>query len=182
MRRNQQTKAPRIGIGSYFRRSRWMMLALAGVVGIAGFTAFHSSRPLAGNEVEPSPHPMGTAEVTALFPTTPIKSRLQRQRRTEWCGFPAGSSQWERWIRRRSARWACTRRSIPGPSIAFMSMASGWIRRDVTNEEFARFVKATGYVTIAERKPTRGGVSRCATGEPGRRLGCLHTARITLCH
>jgi formylglycine-generating enzyme required for sulfatase activity len=27
-------------------------------------------------------------------------------------------------------------------------------KTDVTNEEFARFVKATGYVTIAERKPT----------------------------
>jgi formylglycine-generating enzyme required for sulfatase activity len=29
-----------------------------------------------------------------------------------------------------------------------------WLdRTDVTNEEFARFVKATGYVTVAERKP-----------------------------
>ena len=27
-------------------------------------------------------------------------------------------------------------------------------KTDVTNEEFARFVKATNYVTIAERKPT----------------------------
>ena len=28
-------------------------------------------------------------------------------------------------------------------------------RTDVTNEEFARFVEATGYVTIAERTPTK---------------------------
>jgi formylglycine-generating enzyme len=28
-------------------------------------------------------------------------------------------------------------------------------KTDVTNEEFARFVKATGYVTVAERKPRR---------------------------
>src|SRR5262249_34423229 len=29
-----------------------------------------------------------------------------------------------------------------------------WLdRTDVTNEEFVRFVKATGYVTVAERKP-----------------------------
>jgi formylglycine-generating enzyme len=32
-------------------------------------------------------------------------------------------------------------------------MASGWTRRDVTNREFAAFVKATGYVTVAERTP-----------------------------
>jgi formylglycine-generating enzyme required for sulfatase activity len=28
-------------------------------------------------------------------------------------------------------------------------------RTDVTNEEFAQFVEATGYVTIAERTPTK---------------------------
>jgi formylglycine-generating enzyme required for sulfatase activity len=37
----------------------------------------------------------------------------------------------------------------------------------VTNEEFARFVDATGYVTIAERPPRRR-LSRCAAGEPRR--------------
>ena len=30
---------------------------------------------------------------------------------------------------------------------------SGWIETEVTNEQFAKFVEATGYVTIAERAP-----------------------------
>ena len=47
---------------------------------------------------------------------------------------------------------------------------------EVTNEQFAAFVKATGYVTIAERTPTRGGVSRRAARESGGRLGGLHAA------
>ena len=42
---------------------------------------------------------------------------------------------------------------IPGHGTASMSMGTGWITDEVTNEQFARFVKATGYVTVAERKP-----------------------------
>ena len=38
-----------------------------------------------------------------------------------------------------------------------------WIdATEVTNEQFARFVKATGYVTVAERKPTAARLSDCA--------------------
>ena len=32
---------------------------------------------------------------------------------------------------------------------------------EVTNEQFAKFVAATGYITIAERKPQRR-ISECA--------------------
>ena len=48
---------------------------------------------------------------------------------------------------------------------------------EVTNEQFAKFVKATGYVTVAEQKPHEGRFSRRAAGESGRRLDGLHTAR-----
>ena len=42
-----------------------------------------------------------------------------------------------------------------------------WIERcPVTNEEFARFVDATGYVTLAERAPRRRRLSWCPAGEP----------------
>ena len=52
---------------------------------------------------------------------------------------------------------------------------------EVTNEQFARFVEATGYVTVAERTPTRGGVPRRAAGEPGRGLDRLHAAPARRC-
>ena len=45
---------------------------------------------------------------------------------------------------------------------------------EVTNEQFARFVKATGYVTVAERKPTREEFPDRTRGEPGGRLRGLH--------
>ena len=35
-----------------------------------------------------------------------------------------------------------------------VSVDGFWMdRTDVTNEQFAKFVRATGYVTVAERKP-----------------------------
>ena len=40
-------------------------------------------------------------------------------------------------------------------------------RTEVTNEQFARFVDATGYVTVAERKPTREEFPARARGESG---------------
>ena len=47
-------------------------------------------------------------------------------------------------------------------------------KTDVTNDEFARFVKATGYKTIAEIAPDQGAVSHRAAGEPGGRFHGLH--------
>ena len=175
MRRNQQTKAPRMATGSYFRRSKWMMLALAGVVGIAGFAAFHSSRPRAGNEVEASPHPMGTAEVTAFFPTIPNKIVP-----------PAPAPNGTVWIP--GGEFSMGAMDPPAVSEIGMHGAADarpihrvyvdgfWMdKTDVTNGEFARFVTATKYVTIAERKPTAEEFPRCATRESGGRLCCLLT-------
>ena len=52
---------------------------------------------------------------------------------------------------------------------------------EVTNEQFAEFVEATGYVTVAERTPTRRGFSRRAARELRRRARGLLAARTTPC-
>ncbi len=49
-------------------------------------------------------------------------------------------------------------------------------RTEVTNEQFARFVKATGYVTVAERKPTREEFPDARRGEPEGRVRDLRPA------
>ena len=49
-------------------------------------------------------------------------------------------------------RW---RRTTRDPFTVFAWMGSGWMQLPVTNEQFEKFVKATGYVTIAERTPTK---------------------------
>ncbi len=48
---------------------------------------------------------------------------------------------------------------------------------EVTNRQFAAFVKATGYVTVAERTPTAEEFPGRAAGEPGRGIGGVHAAR-----
>src|SRR6185503_1830072 len=45
-------------------------------------------------------------------------------------------------------------------------------RTETTNAQFAQFVEATGYVTVAERRRFPG----CAAGEPGGRRGRLHAS------
>jgi len=51
----------------------------------------------------------------------------------------------------------------------------------VTNEQFEKFVKATGYVTIAERTPTKERISHCACRKSGGRLGRVRAARSRSC-
>jgi len=66
-----------------------------------------------------------------------------------WCGFREPSSRWAP-IRRTSTetRSACSR------PIYRVYVDGFWMdKTEVTNEQFAAFVAATGYVTVAERPP-----------------------------
>ena len=49
-------------------------------------------------------------------------------------------------------------------------------RTEVTNRQFAAFVKATGYVTVAELPPNPEDFPVVAEGEPGPRLIGIHPA------
>ena len=52
-----------------------------------------------------------------------------------------------------------------------------WLdRTEVTNREFARFVAATGYVTVAERKPDPADFPERPRGEAGPRFAGVHAA------
>ena len=58
-----------------------------------------------------------------------------------------------------------------------VSVDGFWMDRvEVTNRQYAAFVKATGYVTVAERTPTRGGVSRRTARKSRGRLGGVFSA------
>ena len=47
----------------------------------------------------------------------------------------------------------------------------------VTNAEFAEFIAATGYLTVAERPLEPGRLSRCAGGEPAAGVDGVHPHR-----
>jgi len=48
---------------------------------------------------------------------------------------------------------------------------------EVTNEEFEKFVKATGYVTVAEKKTNQRRISYSTGRKPGRGFSRIHASR-----
>ena len=83
------------------------------------------------------------------------RSRAARRsrRRPEWSGSRAGNS---RWARRSRCRYDLVGMQAMADSrpVHRVLVDGFWMdETEVTNEQFARFVAATGYVTVAERAP-----------------------------
>jgi formylglycine-generating enzyme required for sulfatase activity len=139
---------------STLRRSLWISSALAVVFATVAFAALRSSRLSPAGKVEAS-QPMPDAAAGAAFgPTIPNTTKA-----------PAPLPQGMVWIS--GGEFSMGAMDPPATTDAGMHAAVDarpihrvyvdgfWMdKTDVTNEEFARFVKATGYVTIAERTPT----------------------------
>ena len=91
--------------------------------------------------------------------------------RTAWFGFRAGNSQWGA-MEKCDGKFSCSPATVADALPLHRVYVDGfWMdATDVTNAEFEKFVKATGYVTIAERTPTKEEVPHCAAGEPCGRL------------
>ena len=138
----------------------WIVLALAGVAALVAFAVFRSSLFSPASTVEanqPASRPMtmtAAPETPAFGPTIPSTTPT-----------PAPSPHGMVWIS--GGEFSMGALDPPATTEAGMHAADDarpihrvyvdgfWMdKTDVTNEEFARFVKATGYVTIAERTPT----------------------------
>ncbi len=132
----------------------WMLLALAGVIAGVAFVVFRSSLPSPVSKVEAS-QPVAKAAAAVTFVAT-VSNTIAP---------PAPSPRGMVWIS--GGEFSMGALDPPATTEAGMHGADDarpihrvyvdgfWMdKTDVTNEEFARFVKATGYVTIAERKPT----------------------------
>ena len=76
-----------------------------------------------------------------------------KNRPRAWSGFQAASSRWVATTLERCPTAAPMPCPMRGRSTGYPSTASGWIEVEVTNQQYAAFVKATGYVTVAERTP-----------------------------
>ena len=153
MKKNKRTKAQSAPTHSTLRRSSWILIAIAVVFATVGFAVLHSSR-LSSARVEAS-QPMPDAAAGAAFgPTIPNPAKA-----------PSPSPPGMVWIS--GGEFSMGAMDPPATTEAGMHAAADarpihrvyvdgfWMdKTDVTNEEFARFVKATGYVTIAERTPT----------------------------
>jgi formylglycine-generating enzyme len=145
---NARPAATRVAL----RRSTWVLLAVAGGIAVVAVW-FRASLPSSVSSVEAS-HPIAHAAEFAKFaPIVPNTAVV-----------PARSPPGMAWIS--GGEFSMGAMDPPAAGEAAMHGAADarpihrvyvdgfWMdKTDVTNEEFARFVKATGYVTIAERKP-----------------------------
>jgi formylglycine-generating enzyme required for sulfatase activity len=141
------------------RRSVPSLIALAGIIAVVAFAVFHSSLPAGKVEasqpaVVTSQLTPGTAETMAFTPTIPNATPPSAPAPTGMVWISGGE-------------FSMGAMDPPATTEAGMHAAADarpihrvyvdgfWMdKTDVTNKEFARFVKATGYVTIAEQTPT----------------------------
>jgi formylglycine-generating enzyme len=154
MDKTKRTKAQPAHTRLKLKRSVWIAVTLGATIGAAAFAAFRSSLLSPAGRVEASrPMPAGV-EAGAFAPTIPNPTAA-----------PASSPAGMVWIS--GGEFSMGAMDPPATTDAGMHAATDarpihrvsvdgfWMdKTDVTNEEFARFVKETGYVTIAERTPT----------------------------
>jgi sulfatase modifying factor 1 len=150
--KKKRNKAQLTRSHSTLRRSLWISIAFAVVFATVAFAVLRSSRLSSASKVEAS-QPM-REEAAAFGPTIPNTTKP-----------PAPPPQGMVWIS--GGEFSMGAMDPPATTGAGMHAAEDarpihrvyvdgfWMdKNDVTNEEFALFVKATGYVTIAERTPT----------------------------
>jgi len=136
---------------SALRHTMWVLLVLSGVIAVVA-VVFRASLPSSAGRVEASQRVAQAAEFVAFGPTIPNTIAL---------GAPPPGMAWIP-----GGEFSMGAMDPPATDQVAMHGAEDarpihrvyvdgfWMdRTDVTNEEFARFVKATGYVTIAERTP-----------------------------
>jgi len=139
---------------STLKRSVRIVVALAAVTGVAAFGVFRSSFFSRAHKAEASQRVTEPAEAVALAPTIPNTTAVPTSSPDGMVWIPGGEFSMG---------------AMDPPAIEQVGMHAAadarpihrvyvdgfWMdKTDVTNEEFARFAKATGYVTTAERKPT----------------------------
>ena len=153
MKRKKRTRAKTAPISSTLRRSVWILIAVTIAPAAAAVVAFRPWPLSPASKVEAGQPITGAAEAAASGPTIPNVAPT-----------PTPALDGMVWISGGQFAMGATE-TIAIDTIDIRSVADArpvhqvyvdgfWMdQTDVTNEEFAAFVKATGYVTIAERTP-----------------------------
>jgi len=135
-------------VGSHRSQTLFIWALGIGIVGVVGAAAWHAIRPKPASD----PNPKDQAE---FVPT--IESKIAP---------PGSAPEGMVWIPGGEFSMGSTSSSeslcgLPGVTrdalpVHRVYVDGFWMdKTDVTNEEFDRFTKATGYVTVAERTPTK---------------------------
>lgn len=154
MKRKKRAKAQPGALNTKLRASMWILIGLAAVVAMVALVAFRSSRFSPARKVEASQAMSDAAQPAAFGPTIPNKTQVPEPSPRGMVWIPGGEFSMGA-----MDPPATTEAGMHGAAdarpIHRVYVDGFWMdKTDVTNDEFARFVKATGYVTIAERTPT----------------------------
>jgi sulfatase modifying factor 1 len=152
MQRKNGSSARPASKNSTLRHLIWVLLALAGVIAVVA-VVFRAFLPSSVSSVEAS-HPVPqAAEFVAFAPTIPNTVAAPAPPPAGMAWIPGGEFSMGAMDPPATDHVAMHGADDARP-IHRVYVDSFWIdKTDVTNEEFARFVRATGYVTIAELKP-----------------------------
>jgi len=153
MRREKRTKSQLARAYSTLRRSVWIPIFL-GIVSAAVTIAVFRPWPLSpASKVEAGPT-MAAAEAPTFGPTIPNATPAHGPAPTGMIWIPGGEFSMGA-MDPPADDTIGMQAAVDARPIHRVYIDGFWMdKTDVTNEEFARFVKATGYVTIAERTPT----------------------------
>ena len=134
------------------RHPVWVLLASAGVIAVVA-VVFRASLPSPVSSVEGS-HPVTqTAEFATFAPTIPNAAAVLARSPEGMAWISGGEFSMGAMDPPATDQVAMHGANDARPIHRVYVDGFSMDKTDVTNEEFARFVKATDYVTIAERKP-----------------------------
>ena len=139
------------------RGPRWLWRGVAGAAVIAGIVAYAKFRHLAGSHGPTAAPPNNPAADTSspFAPTIPNPAPAPGPAPQGMAWIPGGEFSMG------SAEAGESLCGLPGVTrdalpIHRVYVDGFWMdATEVTNDEFEKFVKATGYVTVAEQKPTK---------------------------
>jgi formylglycine-generating enzyme required for sulfatase activity len=154
MRKKERTKPQSAPAYSTLRRLVWILIALttgSAAVAVAVFRPW----PLSPATKVEAGQPMAeAAEAAAFGPTIPIATPVREPSPPGMVWIPGGEFSMGAMDAPATARDGMHAADDARP-VHRVFVDGFWMdETDVTNEEFARFVRATGYMTIAERTPT----------------------------
>jgi formylglycine-generating enzyme len=154
MKRKKRTRTQSTRSFSIARRPLWILITLITVSAVAAVAMFRPWPLSPASKVEAGQPLAETVEAAVFGPTIPIALHVSAPLPHGMVWIPGG--EFSMGAMDPPAVDAVARHAAADARpIHRVYVAGFWMdETDVTNEEFSRFVKATGYVTIAERTPT----------------------------
>jgi len=150
MKRNNQATAQPSRRNSKGHRAAWVVGALAGATMIASLQPWHVHHPRA----VPREQTVEAAQVATFATTIPNTDAAPVQAPSGMVWIPGGEFSMGA-MDPPAVSEVGMHAAVDARPIHRVHVDGFWMdKTDVTNEEFAKFVKATNYLTIAERAPT----------------------------